>query len=159
MDGNERIEDINMLDPRCTCIPAHTQACACNANRSIYTICTCNPVHSEDCAVFEIPLETIKEVATRVDRAIRYDILDPLFLEYMAKVADYGAKKYGDFNWHKSRLTGDKSPVNHMYKHLGSYQKNEPYDHPELGEGPEWHLIGLAFNAMMEFFYVTKDIK
>lgn len=92
-------------------------------------------------------------VAKRIDRDIRYDLLDPLFLEYMAKVADFGAKKYGDLNWQKSRLTRDKSPINHIYTHLGSYQKKEPYDHPELGEDPKWHLVAIAFNAMMEFYY------
>jgi Domain of unknown function (DUF5664) len=127
--------------------------------------CDCeqiNGIHNIHCIRFKNEFERNQmnkpprgDIAKRVDRNIRYDILDPTFLEYMAKVADYGAKEYGDFNWHKSRLTGDKSPVNHMYKHLGSYQRTEPYDHPELGEGPEWHLIGIAFNAMMEFFYVT----
>src|SRR5216684_1845476 len=73
------------------------------------------------------------EIAKRISRPIRYDILDPDFLEDLAKIADFGAKKYGDFNWQLSRLTADKGPVNHIYKHLGSYRKNEPYDHEELG--------------------------
>lgn len=98
------------------------------------------------------------EEAIRVTQDIRYDILDPIFLEMLAKIADYGAKKYGEYNWHKSRLEGDKSPINHIYKHLKSYRLNEPYDHSELGNDKEWHLAAIAFNAMMEFYYaITID--
>lgn len=96
---------------------------------------------------------TEKEVAKRVSHPIRYDILDPEFLELMARVADYGAKKYGDFNWQKSRLEGDKSPINHIYKHLKSLRTGEQYDHQELGVHKKWHCVAIAFNAMMEFYW------
>src|SRR6266478_3377159 len=84
-----------------------------------------------------------KEEAKRVSHPFRYDILDPAFLEIMAMIADYGAKKYGDYNWHKSRLEGDKSPINHIYKHLKSYRINEPYDHTELGTHRKLHLVAI----------------
>lgn len=96
-------------------------------------------------------------IAKRISRPIRYDILDPDFLEDLAKIADYGAKKYGDLNWQLSRLTTDKGPVNHMYKHLGSYRKNEPYDHEELGTQRSLHLAAIAFNAMMEYYWAKKE--
>ena len=98
-------------------------------------------------------------VATRDPIQFRFDILDPEFLEALAKIADYGAKKYGEFNWHKSRLTGDKSPLNHIAKHFVFYHKGQQYDHPELGLEKKWHLAAIAFNAMMEFWYESHEIK
>lgn len=97
--------------------------------------------------------------AIRDSHPLRYDILDPEFEELMARVADYGAKKYGDFNWHRSRLTGDKGPMNHIRKHWKSYMLNEPYDHPELGTHRKMHLVAIAFNAMMEFYYENKNVQ
>ena len=115
-----------------------------------------------DCGVYG-PYSSLnivgKKEATRVTRNIRYDIIDPEFLELMAKIADYGAKKYGNFDWQLSHLEGDKSPINHIYKHLKSFRMKEPYDHPELGEGIELHLAAIAFNAMMEFYWVLKEKK
>src|SRR6266851_2728140 len=95
--------------------------------------------------------------AKRISHPIRYDILDPDFLEDLAKIADFGAKKYGDFNWHLSKLTGNKGPINHIYKHLGSYRKNEPYDHEELGTQRSMNLVAIAFNAMMEYFWAKEE--
>ena len=93
--------------------------------------------------------------AKRDPAGVRYDILDPIFEELMAKIAHYGAEHYGDLNWHKSRLQGDKSPMNHIRKHITAYLKDESYDHPEVGAGKEIHLAAIAFNAMMEFWYAT----
>lgn len=95
--------------------------------------------------------------AQRNPISVRYDILDPDFLKSLAQIAHYGAEIYGDFNWHKSRLEGDKSPVNHIYKHLGAYRNAEPYDHKELGQARKWHLAAVAFNAMMEFWYENQE--
>lgn len=97
--------------------------------------------------------ESSTETAKRNSTSFRYDILDPEFLEVMAKIGHYGAEKYEELNWHKSRLTGEKGPVNHMYKHLGQYTRNKPYDHKEIGEERKIHLAAIAFNAMMEFWY------
>ena len=96
-----------------------------------------------------------EEVAIRHPQAIRYDILDPTFLEIMAKIADYGAKTYGDYNWQKSRLDGEKGPINHIYKHLTAYRLNKSYDHLEIGSDRKIHLAAIAFNAMMEFWNET----
>jgi dATP/dGTP diphosphohydrolase len=101
----------------------------------------------------------MSQEAKRNPQNLRYDILDPLFLEHLARIADYGAKKYGDLNWHQSHLEGDKSAINHIYKHLKSFRLEEPYDHQELGSGKEWHLAAIAFNAMMEFYWVMKEKK
>ena len=47
-------------------------------------------------------LENNNTEAVRFETGVRYDILTPEFLHLLAKIADYGAKKYGDFNWKKS---------------------------------------------------------
>lgn len=87
----------------------------------------------------------------------RYDILDPVFLQLMAEIANYGAIKYGDFNWKKSRLTGEKSPINHIYRHLYKYRTGQTYDHCEVGTEKYIHLAAIAFNAMMEFYYTFQE--
>jgi hypothetical protein len=94
-----------------------------------------------------------KGEAKRNPTPFRYDILDPSFLRTMAEIGHYGAEKYGELNWQKSRLTGEKGPVNHMYKHLGAYQLGLPYDHKEIGEERRIHLAAIAFNALMEYWY------
>ncbi len=91
--------------------------------------------------------------AKRNPSAYRYDVIAASFLEAMASIGAYGAITYGDFNWHKSRLEGDKGPINHIYKHLTSYREAMPYDHLEVGKDRKFHLAAIAFNAMMEWWY------
>lgn len=102
------------------------------------------------------PTETIARTVGEAQRdpiTERYDLLDPDFLRYMALIGGYGARKYGEGNWKLSRLEGDKSPINHIMKHLVAYQNKESYDHPEVGFEPYIHLAAIAFNAMMEFYH------
>lgn len=99
------------------------------------------------------PREEQPVEAKRDHSGVRYDIIMPEFENFMAKIGFYGAQHYGDFNWQKSRLTGNKSPINHIREHLYQYQINEPYDHPEIGIERKIHLAAIAFNAMMEFWY------
>jgi Domain of unknown function (DUF5664) len=90
-------------------------------------------------------------VSVRNPVDFRYDILDPEFMHMLARVAHYGAEKYGDFNWQKSRLAGNKSPLNHLEYHLNQYRQQLEYDHFDGRHC--WHLAAIAFNAMMEFWY------
>lgn len=83
----------------------------------------------------------------------RYDVLAPEFLYLMAQIGKLGATKYGDLNWQKSRLDGEKGQINHIYHHLYQYRTNQPYDHEELGTDRIYHLAAIAFNAMMEAWY------
>ena len=98
-----------------------------------------------------------KKEAIRNPVNTRYDLLDVDFLDLLAKIAHYGAETYGEGNWMISRLTKDKGPINHIYKHLRAFKKQTPYDHKELGGGVEIHLAAIAFNAMMEFYHVMKE--
>lgn len=105
--------------------------------------------------------EKVKELieeAKRDSKELRYDILYPPFLYALASIASYGAKKYGDYNWTKSRLTGDKGPINHIYEHLGNYQEGIDYDHSSVGTDKKYHLAAIALNAMMEFWYESNEL-
>lgn len=99
------------------------------------------------------------EEAKRNPISLRYDLLDFEFLEAMAKIADYGAKTYGEGNWKLSRLKGDKSPINHIMKHIKQYQEKQEYDHKEIGSEYTLQLAAIAFNAMMEFYHAKKELK
>lgn len=87
---------------------------------------------------------------------VRYDLLDSQFEELLARIADYGARKYGDRNWQLSPLTGDKDPLNHMRKHYNDFVSGKPYDHPEIGTDRSIHLAAIAFNAMMAFYWEVR---
>ena len=91
----------------------------------------------------------------RVPVEFRYDAINPTFLKWMARIGHYASEKYGSWEqYREARLTGEKSPVNHIYEHLRSYAEGEPYDH--FDSDVRWHLVAVAYNAMMEFFYCTR---
>lgn len=98
------------------------------------------------------------QIAKRDRVNVRYDILNPSFLQKMAQVAALGAAKYGEYNWQKSRLIGEDSPINHMHIHLNAYSRGERYDHSEIGITRKEHLVAIAFNAMMEYWYEENSI-
>jgi dATP/dGTP diphosphohydrolase len=85
----------------------------------------------------------------------RYDAVNPDFLKMLARIGAYASEKYG--TWEKytgGRLVGEKSPVNHIQEHLRQFIRGEPYDH--FDGDVRWHLAAIAYNAMMEFYYVTR---
>lgn len=98
-------------------------------------------------------LHEVEEQARRGKVDFRYDLLDNEFLRAIASVGNHGAKKYGDFNYTKSRLVGIDGPINHIFGHIVRYQANEQYDHDDVGHERKYHLAAIAFNAMMEFWY------
>lgn len=67
----------------------------------------------------------------------RMDLLDPLFLESVADVLTFGAKKYSPHNWRDgiqvSRL------IAAAYRHLGAINRGEDID-PESGKPHTAHL-------------------
>lgn len=100
-------------------------------------------------------LETAQPLANRYGVDYRYDLLDSEFIYALACIAHYGANKYGDTNWQKSRLTGGKGPINHLEKHLADYKSGADYEHSAVGTHRKYQLAAIAFNAMMEFWYET----
>lgn len=91
--------------------------------------------------------------AQRQEIEARYDLIEPEFEKALATLMAIGGRKYGDANYKRSRLTGNRSPINHIKNHLQLYCCKREYDHPELGVESKFHLISIAANAMMEFWY------
>lgn len=89
----------------------------------------------------------------------RYDVLYWNFIHAMAEIGHFGAEKYGDHNYREKGLTRDKSPINHIANHLRKFIEKEPYDHTEVGNNPKYHLVAIAFNAMMEYYHIEKKEK
>jgi hypothetical protein len=84
-----------------------------------------------------------------------YEAVNPEFLKWMARVGAYGEEKYGAWSQYtRARLVGEKSPVNHIYEHLRQYRLGEPYDH--FDGDVRWHLVAIAYNAMMAFYYHSR---
>lgn len=92
----------------------------------------------------------------------RYDLLNWDFLAGMAVVAAYASTKYddtptqpwGELNYQQHELAGEKSPLNHIGHHYHQYITGQPYDKFDKDRG--WHLIAIAYNAMMAFYYLDK---
>lgn len=103
-------------------------------------------------------LNPLSETAIRVPVDYRYNDLNWEFLKCMAQVAHYAAGKYGDARQYTlTPLTGDKAPVNHIPEHLRSFLAGESHDHFTEG-GRKWHLVAIAYNAMMQFYYETGSL-
>ncbi len=71
---------------------------------------------------------------------LRYDLVQPVMLEQLAKALHNGAKKYGDQNY--------KFVENHRYvaalmRHLQAYRKGEEADH-DSGLHPLAHVMACA---------------
>jgi hypothetical protein len=92
---------------------------------------------------------------TRVPVNFNYTGLNFDFLKLMAEIPPYADEKYTSFaQYTHERLTGEKSPANHMIEHLRQYMAGEPYDKFDGDVGR--HLVAVAYNAMMEFYYLKK---
>jgi hypothetical protein len=81
-----------------------------------------------------------------------YEGLNWDFIKILAEIAGYAKEKYGSAEQYtKSRLEGEKSPVNHIAEHMRMYLTREKHDH----FGNLEHQLGaIAYNAMMEFWYL-----
>ena len=92
---------------------------------------------------------------TRVKVNFNYTGLNWDFLKLMAEIVPYADEKYTSFaQYTHERLEGEKSPENHMAEHLRQYMMDEPYDHFDGDRGR--HLVAIAYNAMMEWYYLKK---
>ena len=83
-----------------------------------------------------------------------YTALNLDFLKALARIAKYAEEKYGSWSQYTAaRLEGDKSCINHIYEHLRQYQLGEAHD--KFGD-LKMHLAAIAYNAMMEMYYLEK---
>lgn len=102
---------------------------------------------------FEESRTTIKATPkepTRTKIGVRMDLIPGDVLLEVAKVLAQGAEKYGENNWKQSRLTGDKSALNHCLKHLACYQAGIPDDD---GDDPNIHITHAIVNLVFELHY------
>jgi hypothetical protein len=84
-----------------------------------------------------------------------YLALNPDFLHWMARIGHYASEKYGAWEQYTgARLVGEKASINHIFDHLRKYQIGEKYDH--FDGDTRWHLVAVAYNAMMEFYYHSR---
>lgn len=112
--------------------------------------CAVKPAPSNEWVDRFAPEGNQPEVAKRNPVPYRYDLLVWDFIKGMALMGNLGAKVYGDRNWQKSKLEGDKSPMNHMAEHYRAYMAGEVHDH--FGDRKS-QLVAIAFNAMMEWYW------
>lgn len=83
------------------------------------------------------PLTPPQEGGTKHDQdKPRIELVDPEFIEGVASVLTFGARKYAAHNWRSgidaSRLIGA------AYRHLGAFNKGEDLD-PESGQSHLFH--------------------
>ena len=81
----------------------------------------------------------------------RFDLIPPECLIAVSKVFALGAGKYGDYNWQKERMTGERGPMNHAMKHIMNYRAGIP---DEDGDDPAIHLTHAIVNLMFEYWYL-----
>lgn len=85
------------------------------------------------------------------DGKIRFDLLDPVFEEGIAKVLTFGASKYSANNWRGlARFRIERA----LKSHINAYRKGERFD-PETEES---HLYHAACNLMfLDWFDRQED--
>lgn len=84
----------------------------------------------------DAPMETLDNGAKQSAVTYRYDLIDPFALAALAKVLDFGAKKYGDNNWHGIPL---ESHLNHAVAHVYAF----------IAEDKEEDHLSHAFTRLM----------
>lgn len=83
---------------------------------------------------------------------LRYDLIDPLFEEELAKVATFGCRKYGELNWQKVD-NGKKRYFNALRRHLKEYEKGNMLD----DETGFLHLSHAAWNIMALIWFGREE--
>lgn len=96
---------------------------------------------------------------TRQATGMRFDLIPGDVLAQVARVLAEGAEKYGDTNWRKGRLVGDKDPINHALKHINFYNAGVPDDEDPDGVDMEIHLRNAIVNLMFELHYQLNQDK
>ena len=93
-----------------------------------------------------------EEVVKRQPVNYAYQALNWNFIKLMAEIANYAADKYGSAEQYTNgRLEGQRSPLNHIAEHMRAYMARECHDH---FEDLDHQLAAIAYNAMMEFYYL-----
>jgi hypothetical protein len=84
----------------------------------------------------------------------KFELLNPKFLEDMAKVLTVGAQKYGANNFMKAKPAEQKLYIGAIHRHLNQWQQGVKKDE----ETNVNHLVSVAINAMFLYYFdVLKD--
>lgn len=82
-----------------------------------------------------------------------FELIDPRFLDNMARVLTHGANKYGLYNWKTAKLNELHHYLGASFRHLNKYASGEGLD-PETNLP---HLAHLSVNAMfLDWFRYNK---
>lgn len=73
----------------------------------------------------DAPLTTNSKGGSQSDIPVRFDLIDAKAMFEMAKVLDYGARKYGANNW---RLISIEDHLNHLLMHTFAYLSGDTSD-------------------------------
>lgn len=116
-----------------------------------------------DQEVIEKYEERIKDLEAQVEQ-LQFQHLDVDFLRVMNAIGDHGSKKHGDQSFQARKLRGDgredydrlrtSENARHAREHFEAYTLGEVHDH--FGD-LESQLGAVAFNAMMEFYFLQKE--
>jgi hypothetical protein len=80
----------------------------------------------------------------------RFDLIDPFFTLQMARVFEYGARKYGENSWQKVSNPRARYCAA-LHRHINEWQRKQIID----DESGEYHLAHAACNLM---FLMWEDI-
>lgn len=88
--------------------------------------------------------------STREKKGVRWDLIPGIFtsLEEVAKVAEYGAGKYGIDNWKGLDVNTEQSPLNHCIRHAAKAAECKPGSEERI-----WQLAKTAWNALAQIYF------
>lgn len=92
---------------------------------------------------------TFKKDAKNSFTKPKFELINPKFIEDMAKVLTVGAKKYGENNFMKANKQERKLYIGAIHRHLNQWQQGNKYDE----ETEINHLVSVAINAMFLYYF------
>ena len=96
----------------------------------------------------------LREVGKKYDEGKpMINLVEPEFIEGLAKVLTFGAKKYGALNWQKG-LQKERI-LAALYRHVLKYHEGQKFD----GETGLHHLLHAAVNCMFLVWYDSKELQ
>jgi hypothetical protein len=99
-----------------------------------------------------------KSGAKRSSKMKRYDLIPKSTLDCLADRLELGAAKYGEWNWQKAILAGDKEflrdALNHMQSHLSNVTNGDFSEDSEYG-----NLGGILFGCMVRLAAIEHAAK
>ncbi len=89
-------------------------------------------------------------------KKLKFELIDPKFLNDIAKVLTIGAEKYGIDNYKRANLKQQKEYIGAIHRHLNLWQQNFKFDH----ETKLNHMAHISANAMFLYYFdLLKRVK